>query len=95
MDTKPSNTRTLPPRIRPCPDCGTMTRSSKMTITEAPGTLVRQAGGKCSRCYRRPVAHRRPGETVASHESNKASLDAYFANRRRRGVPAEGLRDAS
>jgi hypothetical protein len=72
-----------------------MTRSSKMTITEAPGTLVRQAGGKCSRCYYQARVDRAIVGPPAGVEANKSSLDAYFANRRRRGIPAEGLRSAS
>jgi hypothetical protein len=74
------------------PSCGKMTRPLKAPLTEFPGTVARGGYGKCVVCYRASCRAEVSAQQKIRHDSNVAGLEAYMAGRRRRGVPAEGIR---
>lgn len=48
------------PGIRPCTECGTMTRSGRTAPEEAPGTIKRGNTDLCIRCWTRAHAQEKP-----------------------------------
>lgn len=83
---------------RPCaaPDCDRILRSKGLTEEDAPGTYPYASRGMCRRCVSRtrPRRPRRGGELTPDQQTEaiKADIEAWLAPRRRRGIPAEGLR---
>lgn len=68
-----------------CPD--RLTRPSKYTIEDAPGTIRRGSAKECSNCVRR-----RKNKEARENAACRNELEIYLASRRARGIPPEGIR---
>lgn len=87
----------------PCTDCGRPMRRTRVPLKDAPGTVT---GHNVVICVRDAERLKRAGQPVPTWETVQAKkelepsnapqeLEAFVAARRRRGVPAEGLRLAA
>ena len=76
----------------PCGGCDRTVRRRDRTIDDHPGTVEVRRDGLCSRCAYAEKMGYRPSTDV---RETIASLAAYLESRRRRGIPAEGLRRAA
>ena len=74
------------PDIRPCIHCGTPTRPTRISAAEAPGARIR-VGDLCRVCDNACATVDPSQEALVAHE-----LDLFFRARRRRGIPAEGIK---
>lgn len=87
---------TSPAGIAPCanPECGKLTRSSKMKSADYPDTIARGGGGMCVTCWNHSKAPRQDSNPLKAIQFSHtmAGLGSFMEARRRRGVPAEGLR---
>lgn len=75
----------------PCLDCSRPLRARRDSETDHPGTVQARRKGRCNPCG---YANQK-GETPAPQrniQATIASLDAYMARRRKRGIPTTGLR---
>jgi hypothetical protein len=62
-ERQPKARTARPPAVRPCTDCGRLTRPGGSTAEQHPGTLVRANGGQCHTCANggpRPRPERAP-----------------------------------
>ena len=66
---------TVVERIRPCSDCGRMTRPSTERVEDHPGTVVRGARNLCITCY----YHHRPTPTTVAPRFTRLAYDVVFA----------------
>lgn len=84
-------------------DCRTCGRGPMAARWSSVGTgkevIKHGADGECITCYNLTRYHRKnptarryglPAAADLNYERNKASLEAYLQDRRRRGIPADG-----
>lgn len=74
-----------------CRRCGRTLRPAKSTLVDFPGTVSRTRPGDCQTCWqiqRRQVTREVSSTGIAFMVSG---LRGFLAERRRRGVPAEGV----
>jgi hypothetical protein len=72
-----------------------MTRSTRMKLSDYPNTIARGGRGMCVTCWRHSKGTQErlaAPERIQQHRYNVSGLESYMEARRRRGVPAEGLR---
>jgi hypothetical protein len=82
-----------------CTACGRPVRGSRTPLDEQPGTVVHGGAGKCITCYKRqrdgkePYAgHIKPSTAANARDArNLMIFNLFIADRRRRGIPEEGL----
>lgn len=74
------------PLVRPCTGCGHMTRPTRVKPQDAPGARLR-AGDLCRVCDNNCGTVPPERAALVAHE-----LEVFFRARRRRGVPAEGIK---
>lgn len=82
-----------------CITCARPVRSSCETLAEQPDTVVLGGGGKCITCYKRQrdgkepyTGHIKPSPAANTRDArNRMIHELFLADRRRRGIPQEGL----
>lgn len=79
-----------------CQDCSRYMRPFRSHAADWPGTVARSNAAMCNTCLRRRKAqavHAEHAERERARDIRTAvNLRAFIAERRRRGVPAEGFR---
>lgn len=97
LATLPTGESRIPANsITPCTECGHMTRSTRMKLSDYPNTIARGGRGMCVTCWRNNKGVQgslSTPERVQQHRYNVSGLESFMEARRRRGVPTEGLRN--
>lgn len=83
-------------QYRACLDCDRPMRPNWLPLTAHPGTVPHSAHGLCATCRTRRAVAARKNPQIEPPALNLAAiadagLAALIANRRLRGVPAEGV----
>lgn len=80
----------------PCSSCPALMRPHGTRLSDYPGTVTRSNVTECMGCYRRRdrAEARAAAAALAAEREIRLHNDlaGYFAGRRRRGIPMEGLR---
>lgn len=73
-----------------CHDCGRPMRRSNQSILDQPGTVIYGGKGLCGTHYKTYKAANRENLTTRDR-FNLMTFEAWRRERRRRGIPEEGL----